>query len=68
MSIELDEETAIRRIAERLKTSYSDRHTPDEIDAAVTEARESFNDTPIRTHVPVLVERKARRTLGGHAD
>jgi hypothetical protein len=67
MSIGLDEDAAIRRVTEQLKTSYRDRHTLDEIEAAVAEARESFSTLPIRTHVPVLVERKARRILDEHA-
>ncbi|WP_019074973.1 hypothetical protein OHT77_15100 [Streptomyces sp. NBC_00252] len=63
MPIDLDEDAAILRVTDQLKTSYSDRHTPDEIEAAVAEARESLSALPIRTHIPVLVERKARRTL-----
>ncbi|MEV0743248.1 hypothetical protein AB0I51_46740 [Streptomyces sp. NPDC050549] len=63
MPIDLDEDAAILRVTEQLKTSFSDRHTPDEIEAAVAEARESLSTLPIRTHIPVLVERKARRTL-----
>ena len=66
--IDLDEDAAIRRVTEQLKTSFSDRHTPDEIEAAVAEARESLGALPIRTHVPVLVERKARRILTEHTD
>jgi len=64
--IDLDEDAAIQRVTEQLKTSYSDRRTLDEIQAAVAEARASFNTLPIRTHVPVLVERKARRIVSEH--
>ena len=39
------------------------RRTCGEIEAAVAEARESFTAQPIRTYVPVLVERKARSIL-----
>ncbi|WP_328934950.1 MULTISPECIES: three-helix bundle dimerization domain-containing protein [unclassified Streptomyces] len=66
MPIDLDEDAAIRRVTEQLMTSFSDRRTPDEIEAAVAEARESLSALPIRTHIPVLVERKARRTLSEH--
>ncbi|ALV32245.1 hypothetical protein [Streptomyces sp. CdTB01] len=64
MSIDLDEDAAIRRVTEQLKTSYRGRRAPDEIEAAIAEARECFTALPIRTYVPVLVERKARRLLG----
>ncbi|MEU1268517.1 three-helix bundle dimerization domain-containing protein [Streptomyces sp. NPDC005799] len=65
MSIDLDEDAAIRRLTEQLKAIYGDRRTPDEIETAVAEARESFSALQIRAHVPVLVERKARRILDG---
>ncbi|WP_329530960.1 hypothetical protein OG568_08605 [Streptomyces sp. NBC_01450] len=67
MSIDLNEEAAIQRVTEQLKTAFSDRRTPDEIEAAVAEARESLSTLPIRTHVPVLIERKARRILKEHS-
>lgn len=63
MSIDLDEEAALRHVTDQLKTSYGDRHTPEEIEDAVAAARQSFTSLPIRTYVPVLVERKARRIL-----
>jgi hypothetical protein len=63
MSIGLDEDAAIRHVFEQLTTSYSGRRTPAEIEAAIAEARASFTDPPIRTYVPVLVERRARRIL-----
>ncbi|MGI5518324.1 three-helix bundle dimerization domain-containing protein [Streptomyces sp. CA-106131] len=66
MSIDLDEEAALWRVTEHLKISYGDRCTPAEVEAAVDEARASFTALPIRTHVPVLVEREARRILGEH--
>jgi len=63
MLIELDEDVAIRRVTEQLKTSYGDSHTPDEIEAAVATAYASFDALPVRTYVPVLAQRKARRIL-----
>lgn len=63
MLIEPDEDVAIRRVTQQLQSSYSDRCTPDEVEAAVCAAQASFSTTPIRTYVPVLVERKARRIL-----
>ena len=66
MSIALDEEAALRRVTEQLKTSYGDHRSPGEVESAVAKARESFTALPIRTIVPVLVERKARRILGEH--
>jgi hypothetical protein len=63
MLIEPDEDAAIRHVTDHLKTSFSDSHAPDEIDSAVATAYASFDDLPIRTYVPVLVERQARRIL-----
>ncbi|MDT0467400.1 three-helix bundle dimerization domain-containing protein [Streptomyces gibsoniae] len=68
MSIDLDEEAALRHVTDQLKISYGDRCTPAEVEAAVDEARASFTVLPIRTYVPVLVERRARRILGGDTD
>ncbi|MFE7857880.1 three-helix bundle dimerization domain-containing protein [Streptomyces sp. NPDC057403] len=65
MSIDREEDAAIQRVTEQLTISFLDRHTPAEVEAAVAEARSSFNDVPIRTHIPVLVDRKARRILAG---
>lgn len=66
MLIELDEEVAIRRVTEHLKTTYSDSRRPDQVEAAVATAYAHFDALPIRTYVPVLVERKARRLLSDH--
>lgn len=46
MLIELDEDVAMRRVAERLKTTYSDSRTPGEVEAAVTRAYESSTPFP----------------------
>jgi hypothetical protein len=67
MTIDLDEDAAIRRVTEHLETAYHDSRTPAEIAAAITEARECFVTLPIRTYVPVLVERKARQLLSENA-
>jgi hypothetical protein len=58
------EEDAVRAVTERLKSTYSDARTPDEVEAAVAAAHASFSDRCVRDFVPVLVERKARAALG----
>ncbi|WP_151483785.1 three-helix bundle dimerization domain-containing protein [Streptomyces albicerus] len=63
MLIELDEDVAIQHVTEHLTTSHSVTHTPDEIEAAVATARVSLETVPVRSYVPVLVERRARRIL-----
>lgn len=63
MLIEPDEDVAIRHVTDHLKTSYGDSRTPGEVEAAVDAAYASFENLPIRTYVPVLVERQARRIL-----
>ncbi|MFG2135184.1 three-helix bundle dimerization domain-containing protein [Streptomyces sp. NPDC048751] len=68
MAIEPREEDAIRAVTERLKGTYTDTHTPDEVEAAVAAAHASFSDRRVRDFVPVLVERKARASLGKASD
>ncbi|MFF9803179.1 three-helix bundle dimerization domain-containing protein [Streptomyces rochei] len=63
MAIDPREQEAIRTVTERLKSTYSDTRTPDEIEAAVAAAHASFSDRRVRDFVPVLVERKARTAL-----
>ncbi|MGW3652056.1 hypothetical protein OHA74_13355 [Streptomyces phaeochromogenes] len=63
MLIELDEDVAIQHVTEHLKTSHGDTHTPDEIEAAVATACASLKDMPVRSYVPVLVERRAQHIL-----
>ncbi|MFJ4790764.1 three-helix bundle dimerization domain-containing protein [Streptomyces sp. NPDC088794] len=63
MLIEPDEDVAIRHLTDHLKTSFGDSRAPDEIESAVATAYAAFDDLPIRTYVPVLVERQARRIL-----
>ncbi|MCX4452361.1 hypothetical protein OOK58_09570 [Streptomyces sp. NBC_01728] len=67
MLIEPDEDVAIRRVTDRLKTRCSESHAPDEIETAVATAYASFDALPIRAYVPVLVERQARRILSKHS-
>ncbi|MEV0743234.1 hypothetical protein AB0I51_46665 [Streptomyces sp. NPDC050549] len=66
MSIDLDEEAAIRRVTEHLNAWCHGSHTLEEIEATVAEARRAFTALPIRTYVPILVERKSRSILGEH--
>jgi hypothetical protein len=40
---------------------------PPEVVAVILEAHDAFNDYPISTHVPVLVERHAKDRLRGRA-
>ena len=68
MAIDSREEDAIRAVTERLKSTYSGTRTTDEIEAAVAAAHASFSDRRVRDFVPVLVERKARATLGKASD
>lgn len=64
MAIDTREEDAIRGVVERLKSAYGATHTPAEVEEAVAATHASFSDRPVRDFVPVLVERKARATLG----
>ncbi|MBL3671351.1 hypothetical protein JL475_36725 [Streptomyces sp. M2CJ-2] len=57
------ETAAVREVTERLKSAYAGRRTAQEIEAAVGEAYHHLRDRPVRDFVPVLVERRARRTL-----
>ncbi|MCQ9179255.1 hypothetical protein KMT30_09465 [Streptomyces sp. IBSBF 2953] len=67
MLIELDEDVAIQHVTEHLKTSHGDTHTPDEIETAVAAACACLKTVPVRSYVPVLVERRARHILSGRA-
>ncbi|MGQ4383492.1 three-helix bundle dimerization domain-containing protein [Streptomyces sp. SAS_270] len=68
MLIEPDEDVALRHVTDHLKSSYRDSRAPAEVEAAVATAYASFDDLPIRTYVPVLVERQARRILSELSD
>ncbi|PWI14428.1 hypothetical protein DI272_09885 [Streptomyces sp. Act143] len=67
MLIELDEDTAIRHVTDHLTVSHGASHTPDAIEAAVAAARATLETVPVRSYVPVLVERRALRILSDHA-
>lgn len=63
-SPELDKEIAA--IIDRLERQYPDVPST-EVAAVTREAHDAFNDYPISTHVPVIVERHARDRLRGRA-
>ncbi|WP_329229418.1 three-helix bundle dimerization domain-containing protein [Streptomyces canus] len=42
------EENAIRGVVERLKSAFSDTHSPDEVEAAVAKAHAAFSERPVR--------------------
>ncbi|MGW2028124.1 three-helix bundle dimerization domain-containing protein [Streptomyces decoyicus] len=67
MAMDAREKEAIQAVVERLTDAYITTRTPEEIEAAVTEAHASFKDRPVREFVPVLVERKARAALDNEA-
>ncbi|MFF7980142.1 three-helix bundle dimerization domain-containing protein [Streptomyces sp. NPDC007901] len=64
MLIEPDGDITIRHVIDHLTTSYGGSRAPDEVEAAAATAHTSFGSPPIRTYLPVLVERRARRILG----
>ena len=59
---DLNEQTAIDQLAERLTCLYPDLGA-DEVAAVVHQSHETFVDSRIRDYVPLFVERRARRTL-----
>jgi hypothetical protein len=60
---ELQEETAIERVREQLHRRYDRTVVPGEVDRALEGARHRFDSSPIRTFVPILVERQVRDEL-----
>jgi hypothetical protein len=56
------EEEAIRQVAERLAQQFPEVPVPD-VEQAVYSKYGSFQDSPVRDFVPVLVERASRRRL-----
>jgi hypothetical protein len=56
----------IAAIIDRLEREFP-RVPPPEVVAVILEAHDAFNDYPISTHVPVLVERHAKDRLRGRA-
>jgi hypothetical protein len=63
-SLERDKEIAA--IIDRLEREFPGVPPP-EVVAVILEAHDAFNDYPISTHVPVLVERHAKDRLRGRA-
>ena len=56
----------IAAIIDRLEREFPGVPPPDVV-AVILEAHDAFNDYPISTHVPVLVERHAKDRLRGRA-
>ena len=59
---EISEELMIADVERRLASKYG-HLAPDQISAAVQDARARFEHCPIRDFVPLLVERHARAEL-----
>jgi hypothetical protein len=59
---EISEELMIADVEHRLTSKYG-HLPPDQISAAVQNARARFEQSPIRDFVPLLVERHARAEL-----
>ena len=59
-----DERRQISEVQDRLIGLYSHRR-PEDVAAAVEQAYEHFSGTEVRDFVPLLVERRANKALGG---
>lgn len=59
-----DELRQISEVQDRLIGLYSHR-APEEVAAAVEKAYQHFDGTEVRDFVPLLVERRANKALGG---
>jgi hypothetical protein len=57
------EDRAVHELTKRLKRSFADTCTDDQVNEAVTDAHHRFDNTPVRDFVPILVERMAREQL-----
>lgn len=60
---EISEQLLITEIEQRLTSKYARRISPDQISAAVQQARARFEHSRIRDFVPLLVERRAHAEL-----
>lgn len=60
---ELQEEAAIERVREHLYRRYDRAVVPGEVDRVLEAAQHRFDGSPIRTFVPILVERRVRDEL-----
>ena len=59
---DLSEQVAMARLEQRLHSIYA-ALSPDEISAAVHDARARFDKSPVRDFIPLLVERRVRAQL-----
>jgi hypothetical protein len=59
---DLSEQVAMARLEQRLHGMYAEL-SPDEISAAVQDARARFDESPVRDFIPLLVERRVRAQL-----
>ena len=66
MALDLHEDEAVGKVADRLKNAFRDQYSSAAVDATVATAREHFRGAPIRDFIPVLIERRARATLNHH--
>lgn len=57
------EQHALQEVIDRLRKSFADSYSDDQVIDAVTAARHRFDDKPIRDFVPIFVERMARERL-----
>ncbi|MGW1990423.1 three-helix bundle dimerization domain-containing protein [Embleya sp. NPDC001921] len=62
MNVRQDEQAAVRHAAARLKSAFPSVD-PATVDALVEAAHDALSDAPIRTYVPILVERRAKTML-----
>lgn len=63
------EEQALARLRERLVTTFAKTWSPDDVDSAISRARQRFDGRVVRDFVPILVERIVRQELSaGPAD
>ncbi|MFJ8741487.1 three-helix bundle dimerization domain-containing protein [Embleya sp. NPDC127516] len=62
MNARQDEQATVRHAAARLKCAFPSVD-PATVDALVEAAQDALREAPIRTYVPILVERRARTML-----
>jgi hypothetical protein len=61
-----DNDKQIAAIIDRLERQFPEVPPP-EVVAVIREAHDAFNEYPVTSHVPVLVERHARERLRGRS-
>ncbi|XVQ06261.1 three-helix bundle dimerization domain-containing protein [Spirillospora sp. CA-255316] len=57
------EEHALQEVTDRLRRTFADSYSPDQVTDTVANVHRHFDERPIRDFVPVLVERIARDRL-----